>query len=104
MGVVVVEAEGVTHCVLLQEIQIGFGFTFLVPAHLCGPGQNSESHKTVIMCSSSVFCWLANRKGIWPAKTSCATCLSFVCNKWRKKTERIPDSPGSPVKQLLKWK
>ena len=22
-----------THCLLLQEIQIGFGFTFLVPAH-----------------------------------------------------------------------
>jgi len=24
----------------LQEIQIGFGFTFLVPAHLGSPGQN----------------------------------------------------------------
>ena len=28
---------------MLQEIQIGFGFTFLVPA------QNSESHKTVVV-------------------------------------------------------
>ena len=31
-----------THCLLLQEIQIGFGFTFLVPAHLGSPGQNPE--------------------------------------------------------------
>jgi len=33
---------------LLQEIQIGFGFTFLVPAHLGGLGQNPESHKMVV--------------------------------------------------------
>jgi len=26
--------------------QIGFGFTFLVQAHLGSPGQNPESHKT----------------------------------------------------------
>ena len=31
-----------THCLLLQEIQIGFGFTFLVPAHPGSPGQNPE--------------------------------------------------------------
>jgi len=32
-----------THCLLLQEIQIGF--TFLVLADPSSPGQNSESHK-----------------------------------------------------------
>ena len=26
------------HCLLLQEIQIGFGFTLLVPAHQSSPG------------------------------------------------------------------
>jgi len=38
-----------THCLLLQEIQIGFGFTFLVLAHLGIPGQNPESHKMVVV-------------------------------------------------------
>jgi len=38
-----------THCLLLQEIQIGFGFTFLVLAHPGSPGQNPESCKTVIV-------------------------------------------------------
>ena len=37
-----------THCLLLQEIQIGFGFTFLVPAHLGSHGQSPEGHKTVV--------------------------------------------------------
>ena len=32
---------------LLQEIQIVFGFTFLVPAHPGSPGQNPEIRKTV---------------------------------------------------------
>ena len=32
-----------THCLLLQEIQIGFGFIFLVPAHPGSPEQNPES-------------------------------------------------------------
>jgi len=32
---------------LLQEIQIGFGFTILVPAHPGSPGQNPDSRKTV---------------------------------------------------------
>jgi len=36
------------HCLLLQEIQIDFGFTFLVPAHPGSPGQNPESRKTVV--------------------------------------------------------
>jgi len=38
-----------THCLLLQEIQIGVGFTFLVPAHPCSPGQNPESRKMVVV-------------------------------------------------------
>jgi len=38
-----------THCVLLQEFQIGFGFTFLVPAHPGSPGQNPYSRKTVVV-------------------------------------------------------
>ena len=35
--------------VLLQEIQIGFDFTFLVPAHPGSAGQNPESRKTVVV-------------------------------------------------------
>jgi len=38
-----------THCLLLQEIQIGFGFTFLVPAYPRSPGQNPESCKMVVV-------------------------------------------------------
>jgi len=37
-----------THCFLLQEIQIGFGFTFLVSAHSSSSRQNPDSRKTVI--------------------------------------------------------
>jgi len=36
-----------TRWLLLQEIQVDFVFTFLVPAHLDSPRQNPESHKTV---------------------------------------------------------
>jgi len=36
-----------TDCLLLQEIQTGFGFTFLVLAHRGSPGQNPESQKMV---------------------------------------------------------
>jgi len=36
-----------THCLLLQKIQTGFGYTFLVPAHPGNPEQNPESHKIV---------------------------------------------------------
>jgi len=39
----------VTHCLLLQEIQIGFGFTFPVPAHPGSPGHNPESRKMVVV-------------------------------------------------------
>jgi len=35
--------------VLLQEIQIGFGFTFLVLAHPGSHGQNPESRKMVVV-------------------------------------------------------
>ena len=38
-----------THCLFLQEIQIGFGFTFLIPAYPGSPEQNPESHKTVVV-------------------------------------------------------
>jgi len=41
-----------THCLLLQEIQIGFGFTFLLPAHPGSPGQNLDSHKMVVVIVS----------------------------------------------------
>jgi len=34
---------------LFQEIQIGFGFTFLVPAHPGSHGQNPESRKMVVV-------------------------------------------------------
>jgi len=40
-----------THCFLLQEIQIGFGFTFLVLAHPGGLGQSPECHKVVVVVS-----------------------------------------------------
>jgi len=38
-----------THCLLLQEIRVGFGFTFLVPSHAGNPEQNPESPKTVVV-------------------------------------------------------
>jgi len=38
-----------THCLLLQEIHIGFGFIFLVPAHAGSPGKNSDSRKMVVV-------------------------------------------------------
>jgi len=38
-----------THCLLLQEIYIGFGFTFLVPAHPGSLGQNLESHEVSVL-------------------------------------------------------
>jgi len=38
-----------THCLLLQEIHIGFGFTNLLLAHRGSPRQNPDSHKTVVI-------------------------------------------------------
>jgi len=38
-----------THCLLLQKMQIGFGFTFLVPAYPGSPGRNPESHEMVVV-------------------------------------------------------
>ena len=44
-----------THCLSLQEIQIGFGFIFLVPAHQGSPRQNPESHKMVVVVVVVVY-------------------------------------------------
>jgi len=41
-----------THCLLLQENQTGFGFTFLVMTHPGSPRQNPESRSS---SSSSSF-------------------------------------------------
>ena len=38
-----------SHCLLLQEIEIGFGFTFLVLADPGSPRQNPESCKMVVV-------------------------------------------------------
>jgi len=38
-----------THYLLPKEIQIGFAFTFMVPAHPGSPGQNPESHKMAVV-------------------------------------------------------
>jgi len=38
-----------TDCLLLQEIQIDFGFTFLVPAHPASARHNPDSCKTVVV-------------------------------------------------------
>jgi len=58
-----------THCLLLQEIQIAFGFTFLVPAHPGTPGQNPESHKMVIVVLVVPYltCWAGCSKSNTPA-------------------------------------
>ena len=37
------------YCHLLQEIQIDFGFIFLVPAYPGSPGQNPEGRKMVVV-------------------------------------------------------
>jgi len=44
-----------THFLLLHEIQIGFGFTLLVPPHLGRPGQYPGSHKTVVVAVIKVY-------------------------------------------------
>ena len=59
------DATASTHCLLLQEIQVGFGFTLLVPAHPGSHGQNPESCKMVVVvigplsliCSVTIHCW-----------------------------------------------
>jgi len=38
-----------TDCLFLQEIHVGFGFTFLVPGHLGSSRQNPESCKMVVV-------------------------------------------------------
>jgi len=45
------------HChslFLLQEIQIGFGFTFLVLAYAGSPRQNLESRKMVVLVMGNI--------------------------------------------------
>ena len=44
-----------THCLLLQEIQIVFGFTFLAPAHPGSHGQNRGSRKMVVVVVSITY-------------------------------------------------
>ena len=59
----------VTHCLLLQDIQIGFDFTFLVPADPGSPGQNPESCKTVVVVvvlsdmTTGIFRWIFAKLG-----------------------------------------
>jgi len=55
-----------THCLLLQEIQIGFGFIFLVLAYPGSPGQTPESRETVVVYTVYRFypllmnlCWVS---------------------------------------------
>jgi len=55
-----------TRCLLFQKIQIGFGFTFLLPAHLHSPGQNPESRKMVIVVVVVVVVVLASTKSVFP--------------------------------------
>jgi len=40
---------------MLQEIQIGFGFSILVPAHLGSPGENAEGRKMVVVVAVVAF-------------------------------------------------
>jgi len=47
---------------LLQEIQIGFGFTFLVLAHLGSPRQNPEGHQMVVVVVVVIV--IVDKKGI----------------------------------------
>jgi len=68
-----------SHCLLLQEIQIGFCFTVLVPAHPGSPGQNPESRKTVVIVVVVVVCVLGIRSYV-PARMS----QQLVVDKVRK--------------------
>jgi len=45
---------------LLQEIQIGFGFTFLVPTHPGSPRQNPVSRKTVVVVVVVMLMYFSN--------------------------------------------
>ena len=62
-----------THCLLLQEIQVGFGFTFLVLAHSSSPARNPESHKTVVvvivLAFSALTLLVGRQEGHLPVKT-----------------------------------
>jgi len=47
----------VTHCLLLQKIHIGFGFTFLLLAHPSSPRQNPDSCKMVVVYHFTASYW-----------------------------------------------
>jgi len=83
-----------THSLLLQEIQTGFCFTFLVLAHLCNPGQNPESRKTVlveiVVVILSFALWRQNCNASFSCKQSPrdnnSNLLSFrlnILDKWQ---------------------
>jgi len=62
---------------LLQEIQIGFGFTFLLPAHPGSPGQNPEgrSRKMVVLVVVVVVVLAGN----WQISTSQIWSQTGIC-------------------------
>jgi len=66
-----------THCLLLQEIQIGFGFTFLVPAHPGSPGKNPESCKTVVVVVVVAFLCLVKEGTCFTGKLSACIFVLF---------------------------
>jgi len=72
-----------TQCLLLQEIQIGFGFTLLVLAHPGSPGQNPESRKTVavvvvkLRLVVSYDLQVGNRKAL--PSTNCCVVAAAQC-------------------------
>ena len=68
-----------THCLLLQEIQTGFGFTFLVVAHPDSPGQNPESRKmvvVVVLVVSAVHIAALNKH----LQIMCIQCIDLLLN------------------------
>jgi len=74
-----------THCVLLQEIQIGFGFTFLVPAHPGSPGQNPESRKTVLVLVVVVVLTILNTVILNVCNSACSLLIQLlVCQSFDK--------------------
>jgi len=69
-----------THCLLLQEIQIGFSFTFLVPPHPGSPGQNPEICKMVVVLLEDIYKWHNSRKG-WGGPGWCDVgCMVECCD------------------------
>jgi len=77
-----------THCLLLQEIQIGFGFTFLVPAYLASPGQNLEGHKMAVVFEMQALRqllhlqWTARKSNEWVSGKIIKLEYNLIC--WKK--------------------